>query len=200
MLQKLPNLAVAQQRARQHRTKHAEDLVTSRSTLAFGRVASGAVAVFVAQHPGQFRLIVHQRDQLAGGVDIAAGSRERVVDGRVEQGHREIVAVVGHPRLQRDLLADAFDIKSLRPGHRSAEFGHQLRVVFGSFLLFLGGDRHGGASRRLGGDTTLRRGDQRKRGADGQSSLNGFPVRHLRLPAMEWNSTGLSPYLLLGKP
>jgi len=93
------------------------------------------------EHAGEFGLVVHQRNQLPGHVDVAAGDRERVVDLAVEQRHGEGRLRIGQTRLQGDVPADLLDVGGLRAGHRPAELVEQLLVILGT-LLRLGRHRN----------------------------------------------------------
>ena len=127
----------------------------------FFDMARGDVADLVAEHAGELGLVVHQRDQLAGGVDIAAGDREGVVDRRVEQSDGEVAPGIAQARLERDGLADHSNIARLGPGHRAAEFGDQLRDAPWHLPLVLGADRLD--RRRLGKPRSAGRHRQRRR-------------------------------------
>ena len=137
----MPDLAIAQQDAGQDRAQHADDLVLHRIGLALGRVARGNVANFVAQHPGQFRLVVHQRNQLPRGVDIASRNGEGIVDRGIEQGNGKIALRVRQAGLDGNLAPDSGHVIGLGPLHCPAEFLQQLRMVFRAFLLVLRADR-----------------------------------------------------------
>ena len=104
-------------------------------------MARGDMADFVSEHSGQFGLAVHQRHQLAGGVDIAARHREGIVHRRIEQADGKARARVAEARLHRDILAHLLDIGRLGPAHRAPEFGKELRVILRPHLRFLGRDR-----------------------------------------------------------
>src|SRR3546814_259944 len=71
--------AIVADRATEHRAEHAEDRIARRCRLALLAVLRGDMADFVPEHAGQLRLVVHQRHQLAGDVDIAPRNREGVV-------------------------------------------------------------------------------------------------------------------------
>ena len=79
-------------------------------------------ADLMAEREREFRLVVHQRHQLARDVDVAAGHRERVLDGGVERREMERLAGVGEAGLSADAAADRLDISGARPGLRAAEF------------------------------------------------------------------------------
>ena len=76
-------------------------------------MARGDVAGLVAQHARQLRLVVGEREQAAGGVDVAARHREGVDVGRVQ--HREGVFDVLALGGRGDELADRADIGGAAP-------------------------------------------------------------------------------------
>src|SRR3546814_9508715 len=84
--------SIVADRAAQHRAEHAENAVPRRRLLPLLAVLRRDMSDLVPQHARQFGLVVHQRHELAGDIDIAAGDREGVVDRRVEQGDGEIAA------------------------------------------------------------------------------------------------------------
>ena len=104
-------------------------------------MARGDVADFVAQNAGQLRFVVHQGHQLAGGVDVAPRHGEGIVDRRIEQADGKALPRVAEARLHGDILAHLFDIGCLRPRHRAAEFGKELRVILRALLRFGLGNR-----------------------------------------------------------
>src|SRR3546814_18450130 len=77
--------SIVADRAAQHRAEHAENAVPRRRLLPLLAVLRRDMSDLVPQHARQFGLVVHQRHELAGDIDIAAGDREGVVDRRVEQ-------------------------------------------------------------------------------------------------------------------
>ena len=141
LLAKLSGSAIAEQDARKHGAQNPEDRIACRSALPLSGMLRSDMASLMAQHSSKFCLVVHQSDELAGDIDIAARNCESVVDRRIEQGDGEIAAGVGQTRLHRDVLADTFNIACLRTSHRAAEFGNQLRMGLGPFRLVSRADR-----------------------------------------------------------
>ena len=184
--QRLTDAAVAQQHARENRAQPADHAVALRPGLPPLGMARGDMADLVAEHGRQLCLVVHQRDELARGVDVPAGNREGVVHRAVDHRHGEIVARAGKVRLDGDVLADLAHIMRLRPLHRAAELGQQLRMQFLALL------RLGRSDRRArvgdvgdGGATGQRDGGERSghhclagRAADG----GGLEKRHRGAP------------------
>jgi len=80
LLTQLAQRAVTKQCTRNYRSQHPEDRILGRSLLALGRMARGHVSDLVPKHACKFSLVVHQRNELAGDVDIAAGDRKSVID------------------------------------------------------------------------------------------------------------------------
>ena len=92
---------------------------------------------FVPEHAGQLCLVIHQADQLPGRINISTGNSEGIIDRAVEQRDCETVLRISQPRLNRDILADTFNIACLRAGHRAAEFSQQLRMVLCALCRFI---------------------------------------------------------------
>ena len=91
-----------------------------------GGVAGGDVANLMAEHAGQFRLVVEVRQQAARDVDVAAGQRESV--HRRDVDHREAPGQVGAFRGLRQAHADTLHVL-LQPAVRvEAHLGPDLRV------------------------------------------------------------------------
>jgi len=100
------------------------------------------VADFVPHHAGQLRLVVHQGDQLARGINIAPRHRESIVHRRIQKRYRKSAFCIAKTRLQGDFLANLFDILRMRARHCTAEFGNELRVILRAHLgLLLGNGR-----------------------------------------------------------
>ena len=124
------------------------------------RMARGDMADFMPQHRGKLRLRIHQREQLSGDIDIAAGNGEGVLHRRVERRHGEIALCVGQARLDRHALADALDKGRLRAGIAAAILRHELRIGLRALRLVGGRDRPRLLRDGRGGDGR----DERKHG------------------------------------
>ena len=92
-------------------------------------VVGGDVAGFVAERESELRLIVHQAEQLAGDVDIAAGHRQRILDRRIERHEMKRLAGVGEARGSGDAAADRFDICRSRARFGAAELLNQFGIL-----------------------------------------------------------------------
>ena len=103
------------------------------------------MADFMAHHERQLGFVIHQRQQLPGDVDIAAGYGEGVVIIGIEQGDGIIGRPRRHPGLGSNALADGADILGLRPTIGPAELGDELGMLLRAQLLV-----RGGKPRRLG--------------------------------------------------
>ena len=133
------------------------------SRVALVGMPRGDVPDFVAEHRCELRLAVHQGEQLAGDIDIAAGDRERVLDRRIEQGHREVTLRVREPGLNGHALADSFDERRLGPRIGAAELRQQLGMGLRTLSLVGSGDGAG----------CLCRGRKRRRHDQGGSDRRG---------------------------
>ena len=93
---------------------------------------------FMPHHEGQFSLVVHQRQQLPGDVDIAAGYGEGVVHIGIQQGDGVVRRPRAATRLHGNLLANAPHIIRHRPAHGATELLQDLRMGLraGSALAF----------------------------------------------------------------
>ncbi|PHK24698.1 hypothetical protein VF10_10945, partial [Nostoc linckia z13] len=118
--------------AGQHPEQHGKTARDGRGAVALRAVARGDMADLVAEHRGEFGFVVHQRDELARDIDIAARDREGVVDRRVEQGDPEVARRVRQARLDRDPLPDLGHIGILRAAIGAAIFLEQLRMRLGA--------------------------------------------------------------------
>ena len=163
---------IAQQRAGQHLQQRAADRIALRRLLSPLPMLGRDMAHFMAQHPGQLGLVIHQRHQLARHIDIAARNGEGVVDRGIEQGDGEIALRVGQPRLHRDPSPDRLDVTRLRPGIGAAKFLQQFRMLLGARRLVLLADRGRGADRPL-------LPDHRRRAQRDRDNSAGAAQRHL---------------------
>jgi hypothetical protein len=77
----------------------------------------------VPHYACQLSFIVHQTDQLARGINIAAWDSERIIDRAVKQRNREAVARISEGRLNCDILGYLFNVVRLRACHGPAKFG-----------------------------------------------------------------------------
>ena len=139
-------------------------------------MACGDVAHFMPQHPGQLRLVVHQRDQLAGGVDIAAGGREGIVDRAVEKRDGERVGRARQPRFHRDPLAHAAHVIGGVALHRAAEFLQQLGMIFAPLLRLALRDRSVGGRDITPADASAA--DQAERERNGRNEYERLAADH----------------------
>ena len=83
---------------------------------------------FMPHHEGQFSLVVHQRQQLPGDVDIAAGYGEGVVHIGIQQSDCVIRRPRAAARLHGNLLANGPHIIRHRPAHGATELLQDLRM------------------------------------------------------------------------
>ncbi len=150
LLAELAESAVAEHRAGEHLPEHAKQRVLLRFRLALGRMPRRDVADLMPHDRGQFGLVVHQVDKLAGDVDIAAGNGEGIVDRAVEQRDGKRRLGVCQARLDGNVLADLLDVLRLRAGFRTAVLGEELGVVFGPLRCLLLGDRRTGGNAAAG--------------------------------------------------
>ena len=134
------------------------------------------MADLMPQHAGQFRLIIHQRHQLARDIDIATRNGEGVVDRRVEQGDGEVALGVGQAGLDRDPPPDAFDIFRLGTAIAPAKFLEQFRVLLGPAALVLRADRTHRADRPLLPDHGRGAGGHNQGGR--RTAKHHLPVHH----------------------
>ncbi len=125
----LPDDVRAGNRAEQRRAEADEP----GALLALLRVAGGDMADFMAHHERQLGFVVHQRHELAGDIDIAAGDGEGIVGVGIEQGDGVIARPCRQPRLHGDTLPDAAHIGRLRAIIGAAELRDELRVRLGAF-------------------------------------------------------------------
>ena len=86
----------------------------------------------MAQYRGQLRFVVHERQELAGNVNIAARDREGIIHRGIEQGDGEIALGIGEARLDGDPAPDPLHICRLRTLVGTAELFQQLRVRLGT--------------------------------------------------------------------
>src|SRR3546814_9042970 len=78
-------LPISSNGANKHLSQNAKNGVSLRRALPLRAMAGRDVSYFMTQDRGKFRLVIHQRHELPGDIDISAGYRERVVDGAIEQ-------------------------------------------------------------------------------------------------------------------
>ncbi len=178
---------IAADRADDRLSQRAEYRVALGDRLALLAVARRDMRDLVAQHRGQFGLVVHQRDELARRIDIAAGDREGVVHRAVEQGHVERVGIRRKPRLHRRAPPDPLDIGGLRPGISTAKFGDQPGICLRALLALRCGDRRrlsGGQRRGIGHSHCTAR--ERKRCCREQPDILGHPDSSL----IDWRTRG----------
>ena len=111
------------------------------------------------EHESELGLIVHQRHQLAGDVNITARHGEGIFDRAVERGEAKRLARIGDARIGRDPPSDPFDIGRTSTGFGTAIFLDQFGVLalrLDHFALVqashlrLHGDRH--QDSRTGGE------------------------------------------------
>src|SRR6185369_13072021 len=79
---------VADRRATEDRTEDlAENAAVAalRILLADVRVVGGDMPCLMTEREGELRLVIHQRQQLASDVDVAAGDAHGVFDGGIER-------------------------------------------------------------------------------------------------------------------
>ncbi len=114
-----------------------------------GHVAGGDVAGLVAQHAGDFRLVVGQRQQATGDVDIAARHGEGVDDIGIQHG--ELIIDIRPVGVGGNRFADALDIGlERRIGIGTPELLEDFGVILLADLAFLG-FRHESGEGRLPG-------------------------------------------------
>jgi hypothetical protein len=134
LLEHLSEAAIACDGPDQDLAEGSEEAVARGRRLALLAVARRDMADFVTEHGGEFRLVVHQAEQLARDVDIAARHRESVHDGRVQRGDRERAAGPRHAGLRCDPPPHVRDISGTRSAFRAAEFLHESGVLLGRGL------------------------------------------------------------------
>ena len=125
------------------------------------------MADLVPQHAGELGLVVGQRQQAAGHVDIAAGQGEGVDHVAVEQGKGErLVLQLGRVL---DPVADPLDIgPGIAIGILPAELGQRLGVLLAAQRLLLLRRQRGVLQLAGGRVAHLRAGGQRQRQGGGQ--------------------------------
>ena len=178
MQAEIGEIRTAQNGATNHRTQKAEQLVALRSLLTPGRVARGHVANLVSQHCGKFRLVVHQVDQLARCINIAAGNGESVVNAGIQQCHIEGIGTCSQAGLHCDVRSHLLHILGIGTSHLAAEFRHELIVILRAKLRLFGRNRRAGCDIGTGNAGT---GAQRKRASARQghgSKFTEFLERH----------------------
>jgi hypothetical protein len=152
--------------AAEDRSEDSKDAAPLRIGFARLLVIGGDVADLVAEREGELRLIVHQRHQLAGDVDVAARRREGVLDRGIED--RESIGSGIDPRIDGDPAADAVDIGCSRTGFGSPEFLDELGMLL---LRFLHISRRQNAARDLCGR-------ERRTGEEGGTAEKEFCFAH----------------------
>ncbi len=113
----------------------AYDAGADRAIIALGGVARRDMADLVSENARHFRLAVGKREKAARDVDIAAGQREGVDDGRVEK--RDGVAHARIVRVGGDAAADLGDIAAQGGIRIDAIALEDFRVLLRADLLFL---------------------------------------------------------------
>src|SRR5690606_15811509 len=151
LLAQLAETAVPEKHAGKYRSDRTENTVSLGPLLTACRMACCDMANLMAKHPGEFGLVIHQRNQLARDVDISAWHGEGIVYRTVEQRDVESGLGIRKSGLDGDVLANLLDIGSLRAGHRSPEFVQELLMILGALLRFGGRYRRAGrlCGRRL---------------------------------------------------
>src|SRR4029079_10029005 len=72
-------------------------------------VVCGDMADLVPEREGELGLVIHQRHELAGDINVAAGDREGVLDGGIEQGEVERLPGIGDAGDGTHAPAERFD-------------------------------------------------------------------------------------------
>jgi hypothetical protein len=154
----------------QHPGETGDDLRQKPGAAALAAVARVDVADLMAEHEREFGFVVHQSEQLARDVDIAAGDGEGVHHGRVERGEAECAAAARNIGIAGHLAANRLDICAARAAFFSAELGKDLRVLLSRLLRR--------ALRQLArgalGETLARQRQRGKRGGKHEQLLLGI--------------------------
>jgi hypothetical protein len=118
----------------QHPGETGDDLRQKPGAAALAAVARVDVADLMAEDERELGLVVHQAEELARDVDVAAGHRKGVHHRRVQRGEAERIAASRDTGICRHLAADRRHIGAPRARFLPAEFGEDLRMLLGGLL------------------------------------------------------------------